>query len=257
MLYSKRLFHHTLALLLFTPGLSAAGNCEIKNSKAGAALIELFTSEGCSSCPPAEAWQNNLKQHKKLWSNVVPVSFHVDYWDYIGWQDKLAHKDHARRQRAYQVKGHARAVYTPGFFINGREWRGFFGLRNFVAKNPKAQGNLLVSVKANQLNVRYDNKNLSNKPVTLHITLLGFDIAHKVSSGENSGRTLKHDFVVLHHIKLKSNGKYQWDIPIKTAALFRGYKPKAIAAWVNTDQDPRPIQVAGGWINKCNIASTL
>src|SRR5690348_8781739 len=62
-------------------------------------LLELYTSEGCSSCPPAEAWLSQLKKSPKLWKDFVPVSFHVDYWDYLGWKDPFAMKAYSRRQQ--------------------------------------------------------------------------------------------------------------------------------------------------------------
>jgi len=253
-IFTKKYFFRSwvaTAFLLATSGLQAANkSCEIKSSASGATLIELFTSEGCSSCPPAEAWQNNLKKRSDLWTRVVPVSFHVDYWDYLGWRDNLAHPSYARRQRAYQVKGHSRSVYTPGFFVNGREWRGFFGSRKFVTRNPVAQGKLAVSVNTGGVDVTYSKHPHGNKSLVLNVVLLGFDIAHQVRSGENSGRTLKHDFVVLHHMQIPGAGNKAWNVPLKLNAKYRGHKAGAIVTWVSTTQDPRPVQVAAGWLNK-------
>src|SRR5437899_10682781 len=72
-----------------------------QSSEKQTALLELFTSEGCSSCPPAEAWLSRLQDSTGLWRDVVPVAFHVDYWDYLGWRDRWAAKDFSERQRAY------------------------------------------------------------------------------------------------------------------------------------------------------------
>ena len=65
------------------------------------ALVELYTSEGCSSCPPAESWLSGLKEKPGLWSEFVPVAFHVDYWNYLGWRDKWSSKEYSDRQRDY------------------------------------------------------------------------------------------------------------------------------------------------------------
>src|SRR6476660_686425 len=62
-------------------------------------LIELFTSEGCSSCPPAEKWLSALKSNQDLWKKIVPVAFHVDYWDRLGWRDRFAKPDFTSRQQ--------------------------------------------------------------------------------------------------------------------------------------------------------------
>ncbi len=96
-------------------------------------LIELYTSEGCSSCPPADRWLSGLLTESHLWSSVVPIAFHVSYWDYLGWRDPFASEEYAKRQRIYASYGGTN-VYTPGFFVNGREWRGFF--ENRVLPSP-------------------------------------------------------------------------------------------------------------------------
>ncbi|MCW8988476.1 MAG: DUF1223 domain-containing protein, partial [Gammaproteobacteria bacterium] len=86
-------------------------------------LIELYTSEGCSSCPPAEKYLNNFTKKKDLWKTWIPVAFHVDYWDYIGWKDRFAEKKFAQRQRQYAQLKRASTVYTPAFMVNGDSWR--------------------------------------------------------------------------------------------------------------------------------------
>ena len=86
-------------------------------------LIELFTSEGCSSCPPAETYLNNLKNNNELWEKWIPVAFHVDYWDYIGWKDKYATKTFGLRQSRYASLNRVSTVYTPAFMVNGSSWR--------------------------------------------------------------------------------------------------------------------------------------
>lgn len=110
-------------------------------------LIELYTSEGCYSCPPADDWIRKLKTDKRLWKEFVPTAFHVDYWDYIGWKDPFASADNTRRQHHYASVLGMRTVYTPGFFLNGKEWRGFFNKRFIpsasTTKTGKLKGTLL------------------------------------------------------------------------------------------------------------------
>ncbi|MEN9676720.1 MAG: hypothetical protein RIS76_2616 [Verrucomicrobiota bacterium] len=86
-------------------------------------MIELFTSEGCSSCPPAEKWLGSLGDQPGLWRDFVPVAFHVDYWDGLGWADRFASVENTRRQERYATHWRNRGVYTPGFVLNGTEWR--------------------------------------------------------------------------------------------------------------------------------------
>src|SRR5215469_1671392 len=90
-------------------------------------LIELFTSEGCSSCPPAEKWLSGLKSNQELWKRIIPVAFHVDYWDHLGWRDRFAKSEFTSRQQRYAAAWGGDSVYTPGFVDNGKEWRNWFG----------------------------------------------------------------------------------------------------------------------------------
>ena len=68
-------------------------------------LVELYTSEGCSSCPPADRWLSGLRRNRGLWQQVVPLAFHVDYWDNLGWRDQFADASWSERQRQYAVQG--------------------------------------------------------------------------------------------------------------------------------------------------------
>jgi len=93
-----------------------------------ARLIELFTSQGCSSCPPAEKWLNAFSEKKGLWTEYVPVAFHVDYWNWLGWKDVFSRRENSERQRRHQKENHLSSAYTPCFVIDGREWKGWFSL---------------------------------------------------------------------------------------------------------------------------------
>ena len=86
------------------------------------ALLELFTSEGCSSCPPAERWLAGFRTAPGLWREVVPVAWHVTYWDDLGWKDIYAAKAFTARQYAYASLWHSDSVYTPCLVRNGRDW---------------------------------------------------------------------------------------------------------------------------------------
>lgn len=111
-------------ILLAMTSLAAAGEITIESPATRVHLVELFTSEGCSSCPPADDWLRGLKTERGLWREFVPVAFHVDYWDNLGWPDRLASPRFTERQRAYAAAWRANTVYTPGFVLDGREWRG-------------------------------------------------------------------------------------------------------------------------------------
>ena len=103
-------------------------------------LVELFTSEGCSSCPPADAWISQLKESPDLWKKIVPVAFHVDYWNNLGWRDRFAKPEFTARQRRYVAAWGGDSVYTPGFVVNGKEWRDWFGNRVLWRERPAKVG---------------------------------------------------------------------------------------------------------------------
>ena len=122
-----RLFHtFCLALAILFSGFSLAQPQVFSSGEQQTRLVELYTSEGCSSCPPADRWLTRFKTRPDLWTVYVPVAFHVDYWNYLGWADRFSRKAHTRRQARYKRQGGVNSVYTPGFVINGYEWRGFF-----------------------------------------------------------------------------------------------------------------------------------
>lgn len=115
-----------MRLLLFmlwaVPGLSQAGQCTATSGPGTAALVELYTSEGCSSCPPADRWLASLDTRYPAGS-VVPLALHVDYWDYIGWKDPYAKRELALRQRKFSQLQRMAFVYTPQVLLQGRDFR--------------------------------------------------------------------------------------------------------------------------------------
>ena len=107
-----------VASLLAAPAF-AADPITVNSSERQTAVLELYTSEGCSSCPPADRFVSALRDDPRLWTEYVPVAFHVDYWDYIGWPDRFASPAYGKRQRQHAQLGRVRNVYTPGFVVGG------------------------------------------------------------------------------------------------------------------------------------------
>lgn len=207
-------------------------------------LLELYTSEGCSSCPPADRWLRELRNSGRLWKEIVPLAFHVDYWDRLGWRDRFSRAAWTGRQRRYAALGLARSVYTPGFFVNGREWRGWFSKRP-LPTGDTSTGTLQVHIDNGQLRASYEGTAAESQPLVLHLALLGMNRSTEVSKGENRGLRLQHDFVVLDMQSLQSNGgpapSWQWQLPAAHGA-------EALAAWVTTADSPLVMQAAGGWL---------
>ncbi|WP_086933519.1 DUF1223 domain-containing protein [Agarilytica rhodophyticola] len=208
-------------------------------------LIELFTSEGCSSCPPADRWMSSLTQKEELWSRYVPIAFHVDYWNYLGWKDPFSSSSFSQRQRKYQRYGNINSVYTPGFVVAGKEWRSWFGLRRELPEQRSyTPGNLKLTVNGDRYHASFKS-NIGDQVLSLHVALLGMDISTDVPRGENAGKKLNHDFVAL---SLDSNNS--------KSNIWQGQLPKApknagdvaVAAWVTTINNPTPIQAVGGFL---------
>jgi hypothetical protein len=210
-------------------------------------LIELFTSEGCSSCPPAEKWLSGLKSNQYLWKKIVPVAFHVDYWDRLGWRDRFAKPEFTSRQQDYAAAWGNDSVYTPGFVVNGKEWRGWFG-GNMTPTSSTKVGVFRVSLgAAGKLTASYIPETGQSRSLTLNIALLGNDLQSDVKRGENSGRKLRHDFVVLDLIKMAMvNDSNGWTGSIMLPMRSGDDNPSALAAWI-TDNE-MPIQATGGWL---------
>src|SRR5436309_16121405 len=112
-----------IILTLSTSFLAHAADRTFESGPEQVRVLELFTSEGCSSCPPAEAWLSKLKAEPGLWKEFVPLAFHVDYWDRLGWRDPFAAKEWTARQYRYSDRWGGDRVYTPGFVLDGKELR--------------------------------------------------------------------------------------------------------------------------------------
>ena len=212
-------------------------------------LIELFTSEGCSSCPPAEKWLSRLKSNQELWKKIVPVAFHVDYWDHLGWRDRFAKPEFTSRQQRYAAAWGGDSVYTPGFVVNGKEWRSWFGGNALPASSTKV-GLLRVSLGDDgQLTATFIPATTQSRSLTLNVALLGNDLQSDVKRGENSGRKLRHDFVVLDLIQTNmANALNRWTGSIALLTRAGNDKTSAFAAWIT--ENGIPVQATGGWLQQ-------
>src|SRR5437868_8296991 len=101
---------------------AGAAQCVARSGERTAALVELYTSEGCSSCPPADRWLSNVGKAFAT-EQVVPLALHVDYWDYIGWKDPFARREFSQRQRRLSQLQRASFVYTPQVLVQGTDFR--------------------------------------------------------------------------------------------------------------------------------------
>jgi hypothetical protein len=186
-------------------GLPATGfaACDVRSGPQTAALVELYTSEGCSSCPPADRELSRLRQVLDPAAEVVPLELHVDYWNYIGWKDAYAQGAFGERQSWLVHANRQNTVYTPQFFVGGTELRAWQGaLRDKVRQLNTLAAAAAIRVRAGltasgALALRADaTARAGDGPAALYLAVAESGLATKVTRGENGGVTLAHDHVV-------------------------------------------------------------
>ena len=178
--------------------------CDAKSSDHMVALIELYTSEGCDSCPPADNWLSRLAVGDE--ARAIPIAFHVDYWDRLGWTDRFASAKYTGRQYEQMRRQHATFVFTPQVIVQGRdfgEWRASgepaAAIASINSRRPRAmielaaepQGaNATVDVHVNVPDVK------DRGHAVVAVALIQSKLSSEVKAGENAGKRLKHDHVV-------------------------------------------------------------
>ncbi len=239
----KNIINISLCSLLVMAGAACAEQfIEYSSENKQTIMVELFTSQGCSSCPPAEHWLNTFESNNKLWKEVVPIAFHVDYWDRLGWPDPYANHAYSSRQYRHQQQGHVRSVYTPGILVNGEEWRGWIRGKDFP-KGKEDAGILSFTANPQTVSVKYSK--VSEEHV-LNVALLGIGIKTDVQRGENKGRVLNQEFVALsHHMYATSQDGWKINLPKEASPHADRY---ALAIWISSMDDISPIQATGYWI---------
>lgn len=194
----------TAATLALPGAHAAAAACSVQSPAHRVAVLELYTSEGCSSCPPADEWVSALPAAGFGPAQVVTLAFHVDYWNYLGWTDRYAQPAFTERQRQISAANGIGFVYTPALALNGRLLRGLSHprLREAVdAVNrtpPGADLAIRASSAAGALEVEVD-ATLRDPAATEAVAFIAVTengLATEVKRGENAGRALRHDFVV-------------------------------------------------------------
>lgn len=183
--------------------VTSFSSCDVHSGPKTAALIELYTSEGCSSCPPADRMLSQLRQTLGPAAEVVPLALHVDYWDYIGWKDPYAHRAFGERQSWLVNANRQKTVYTPQFFVGGtelRSWRAKLseqvrrlnalpaGAAIRVQAGSAVSGTLALSAEA--------KTPAASLPAALYLVITESGLTSQVMRGENSGVTLTHEHVV-------------------------------------------------------------
>jgi len=186
------------ALALALAGVAASATaspatCQAASGATVPTLVELYTSEGCSSCPPADRWVSTLAGR----SDVIALAYHVDYWDGPGWRDRFAQAAFTRRQAASQRTSGARFSYTPQVVVDGRDTpeRPFPSLRSPVERTaPQVTLTLARGAKALELSV--STSAMAPARLDGFVAVVDDGLSSRVAGGENRGATLHHDAVV-------------------------------------------------------------
>ncbi len=191
---SLRLAAFALALSVLA-GNGLAGQTERPEADKPLGVVELFTSQGCNSCPPADAFFAELAAKE----DIVALAYHVDYWDYLGWQDTLGRKENTERQYDYMRAFGSRSVYTPQAVINGRSHVNGASRKEVdgaLARMERSGEGMRVGIKVSRTSdrVMIDAGDAGNGPADAHVVIVYFDPpqAINIGKGENSGRKMTY-----------------------------------------------------------------
>ena len=205
----KRSLTLAMGILMTLPIAQAAAahiECTAISGHSTVALLELYTSEGCSSCPPADRWFAELAQEKFGPDRLIRLAFHVDYWNDLGWRDPFSQSGFSQRQREIAQRAGARTIYTPEFVLNGKEYRRGFSnsigddVSQINQRSAQAALTLTLTLARNNSSLHVTGSaslvSAVLEPTQLFIAVVENNLENHVRAGENEGRTLHHDAVV-------------------------------------------------------------
>jgi hypothetical protein len=192
-------------LLMLVPAVTAYADCRARSPEHSTALIELYTSEGCDSCPPADRWLSTLSA-QNLGDRAVALALHVDYWDRLGWKDRFGRASFSERQRDESARSGAAFVYTPQVLLQGRDypqWHAGDELKQAIAainaRPARAVLDLAVHPREGKaevdVNVRITDPG-ERAGAVVAVALVQSGLSSEVKAGENAGKHLRHDHVV-------------------------------------------------------------
>jgi hypothetical protein len=234
----------TACFLSLTSPCAVQAQCTSQSPANKLALVELYTSEGCSSCPPAERWLSDAKT--SVPGSTVALAFHVAYWDYLGWKDVYAKPLFSQRQRWLATLNRSQSVYTPGIFVNSQElgnWSNASAFDRVVASANSEPAQATIRITRGEVGQPIKvsavlNPGTQAGDIQLHVASTSQPFTNKVNAGENKGEVLQHAHVVK-----------QWLEPIvfgnsKTAAatIVADEKTSAVVALVQETKTGRILQ---------------
>lgn len=229
------------ALPILAAGASGRA-CSVSSRALFTPVIELYTSEGCDSCPPADRWFSGLKNEAARGS-IVPLAFHVDYWDYIGWKDPYASKFSTKRQKQYAESFKLSFVYTPQMVVNGlAESVGSdrAGVETAVEKakaRPSAHPSLVLERRSDGGLLVHVGAAETRRPATVWLACFDRQKSTAVPRGENAGSTLTNYHIVRHFESLGTWKGTMLDLSVGPDEVeeYAGLPDQDLAVLLQTD----------------------
>jgi hypothetical protein len=209
---------------------SAAGACRLDSPAHRVTVVELFTSEGCSSCPPADRWFSGLAKEGITAANAVLLAYHVDYWNQLGWPDRFSRPQFSDRQRAVAQRSGTGFIYTPQVTVDGRDFRQRLSTGSLRAKlaginREQGQARIKADIRrsASELHISAEVGLADAGSPNAKVWIAAFEngLATHVKAGENAGARLNHDYVVRElagPFPIEAGGRARLDHRIKVAA---------------------------------------
>ena len=201
-----RLLSVVALTLISLRSLAASESCEAQSAATRVTVLELYTSEGCNSCPPADRWVSALPAKGFTPDRVIPLAFHVDYWDQLGWPGRLAKAQFSARQRMQADRNRASIVYTPQLLLNGTDYRSSFsdirfGDRVNELNRLTSAADLVLRQRAVASGIEVELDSRLTQPAFAGVSRTYLAITENrlqsaIKAGENRGKLLHHDFVV-------------------------------------------------------------
>ncbi|WP_420567616.1 DUF1223 domain-containing protein [Thalassovita sp.] len=189
-------------------------------------LVELYTSQGCSSCPPADAFMNKLAKR----DDVIALALHVDYWDYIGWPDEFAQAKFTKRQKSYAVSAGRRSIYTPQMIVGGQEHvvgNHPMDVNDLIRKHAAKEPAVSVGLKrqGDRLTITASADRPLNEPLLVQMVRYMPGKQVMIRRGENAGRTIQYSNIVTDW---KLVGEWDPRAPLSTTGKITGDAPVVV-----------------------------
>ncbi len=196
----------TICMSILAPRPANAAECIATSSPHRVAVLELYTSEGCDSCPSADRWVSELPARKFSGDRVLPLAFHVDYWNQLGWIDAFSQASFSARQHEQSKRRGVSFVVTPQLLLNGQDYRrgalfDHLDSRIRTINDSRAQADIRLKInRSGSALVGTVEVSVAGDPARrrahVYLALYEMNLVTAVGAGENKGKTLRHDFVV-------------------------------------------------------------